>query len=179
MTGSRPELQEALVWVRRSLAGAPGQVADGVSRLVRDAPEDRLDRLMRTPARRVVLDGIFRQMPRFMDRERAARTTASVRWSITGRGDGGQDTYFLEIVDGSCRVTRRAPDGEPRLTITVDGAEFVRLATGNGDAMQAYFSGRLGLSGDIMFAARLVSLFRVPTGGGAPRAARPERARRG
>ncbi len=162
MTGSSRDAQEVLTRIRRRLAAAPAQVGEGVSRLVRDAPDDRLDQLMRTPVRRVVLDGIFWQMPRFLDRQRAARVTASVRWCITGRGDGGADTYDLEIIDGRCRVIRGQASIDPRLTITVDGAEFVRLATGNSDAMQAYFSGRVSLAGDVMFAAKLTSLFRFP-----------------
>ncbi len=48
------------------------------------------------------------------------------------------------------------------MTITADAAEFVRLATGNSDPMNAYFKGRIKLAGDIMLAARLQALFRVP-----------------
>jgi putative sterol carrier protein len=55
------------------------------------------------------------------------------------------------------------------VTITAEAAEFVRLATGNSDPMNAYFRGRIQLAGDIMFAAKLQSLFRVP---GRPPAAR-------
>jgi hypothetical protein len=123
---------------------------------------------MRTPARRIVLEGIFWQIPRHLDRERAAGVSSTVRWRITGRPDGGVDTYHLEIADGTCRVTRGKPTIEPRLTITLDGAEFVRLVTGNSDALRAYFSGRLTLKGDVILAGRLASLFRGPSNGQSP-----------
>jgi putative sterol carrier protein len=117
---------------------------------------------MRTPARRVVLDAIFWQMPKHVDRMRAAQLDSSVRWRITGGRRAGVDIYELVLDGGRCRVVRGLRSSEPRLTITVDGTEFLRLVSGNSDPMQAYFSGRLALAGDIMFAAKLVSLFWIP-----------------
>jgi predicted lipid carrier protein YhbT len=117
---------------------------------------------MRTPARRVVLEGIFRQMPQHFDRRRADGVEATIRWCVTGRPDGGTDTYELRIADGTCRVRHGSNRDDARLTITLDGAEFVKLATGNCDPMQAYFSRRITLAGDIMLAAKLQSLFRIP-----------------
>jgi putative sterol carrier protein len=149
---------------RRTFDGVSSQVVDGVSRVVGDAGGDQLEWLMRSPIRRVVLDAIFWQMPRQLDRRRAERLDATVRWRITTPGADAVDVYELVFREGRCRVGRGQSHGEPRLTITVDGAEFVRLASGNSDALQAYFNRRLALSGDIMFAAKLVSLFRVPKG---------------
>jgi putative sterol carrier protein len=157
------DAQTALTAVRRRLTSAPAELADGLMSVVRGAPDERLEQLMRSPARRVILDGIFWQMPRHFDRKRAARMRSSVRWRITGRADGQADTYELDIDDGRCRAIREPSGTEPTATITVAGAEFLRLATGSSDPMRAYFSGRIALSGDIMAAAKLMSLFRIPT----------------
>lgn len=165
--------QRALASIRRSVADAPGHLAGGFARVVRDAPPERIEQLMRSPARRPILDGIFWQMPKQLDGERAAGVSSSIRWCITGRSDGVLDTYQLEIQNGRCRVIR-GPDGpEPGLTVTVDGSEFLKLASGNSDPMQAYFKGRLALAGDIMLAAQLASLFRMP--GSGPGTAEPGR----
>jgi hypothetical protein len=155
--------QDALARVRRAVTGAQAQVVDSVARLVKDPSDDRLDRLMRTPARRVVLDGIFWQMPRFLNRAQARGVDATIRWRITGRSDGGTDVYDLAVAGDRCRVTRGETGTPPRLTITVDGAEFVRIASGSADPMKAYFNGRLALAGDILFAAKLTTLFRFPS----------------
>lgn len=141
------------------------QLADGLARFVGDLPADRLEWFMRTPLRRPLLDAIFWQMPKHLDRTRAARLSATVRWRITGRQDGGADDYYLRIEDGRCRVSRHERGAAPQVTITVDGVEFLRLITGNADALKSYFTGRLAISGDIMLAAKLVSLFRTPSGG--------------
>ena len=119
--------------------------------------------MMRSPLRAVVLKAIFWEMPRYFDRNRGASTSSSIRWVVTGRPDGVTDLYQLEIGDGRCRVIKGTSDSEPRLTITLDAVELMRLAAGCSDPMRAYFSGRISLSGDIMVAAKLTSLFRIPS----------------
>jgi putative sterol carrier protein len=151
---------------RSTVVQASEQAAGRVAGALRNAPPERIDQLMRSPARRVVLEAIFWQMPRQLDRRLAASADAAVRWQITGRTGGGEDVFQLEIQDGRCRVIRGEGERTPRLTVTVDGADFVRIATGGADPMRAYFSGQLRLAGDIMAAAKLVSMFRIP---GAPR----------
>jgi putative sterol carrier protein len=169
----RLDPQTAVAIARRQLASAPIQLADGFARLVRRSPEKRLDQLMSTPARRVILDGIFWQMPQHVDRKQIAGPVTTVQWCITGRADGRSDDYRLTIGGGRCHVKRGAPEPTARVTITLTAVEFLRLAAGLSDPMQAYFSGRIKLAGDIMLAARLQSLFRIPTAGRAkpPRAA--------
>jgi putative sterol carrier protein len=163
MGALKEDTQRKLAAARRKLADAPAQVADGVARAVRNTPSERLERLMRSPARRPILEAIFWQMPHHIDRDRAKGLTAAIRWQITGKPNGEADIYQLELDDGNCRVVRGPNGAKPaRLTITVDGAEFLRLATGNSEPMQAYFRGRIALGGDVMMAARASSLFRMP-----------------
>jgi hypothetical protein len=148
--------------IRRTLAGAPEQVAEGFAHAVRSAPKERLDQLMRSPARRVLLETIFWQMPRHIDERTARIMNCTIRWRITGKANGEADVYDLEFIDGRCRVIRGPGVAPPKLTITVDGAEFLRLATGNSDPVKAYFTGRVALAGDVMVAAKASGLFRIP-----------------
>jgi alkyl sulfatase BDS1-like metallo-beta-lactamase superfamily hydrolase len=150
-----------LTQVKRAVAGAPTQVSDRIAGLVGNVPDRQLEQLMQSQARRVLLDVVFSQMPRRLHRTRAAGVDSTVRWRITRPG-AAADVYQLEIVDGRCRVVRGTPKRDARVTITIGGADFLRLILGTSDAMQAYFSGRLELSGDIMHAAKLTLLFRTP-----------------
>lgn len=154
--------RQARAAVERALAAAPARVAEGFAEAVRRSPDDRLEGVLRTPVRQAVLAAIFLQMPRYVDRNAAKGIDATMRWRITGRGDGGADVWEVTIADGRCRVRRGEWSVQPRVTITAEAAEFVRLATGNSDPMRAYFRGRIKLAGDIMFAAKLQTLFRVP-----------------
>ena len=145
------------------------QLADGFARVFGEVPAERLEWFMRTPLRRPLLDAIFWQMPKHLDSTRAARLSANVRWRITESRSGDADVYDLAIMEGRCRVSRGGGSAQPQVTITVDRVEFIRLITGNSDALQAYFAGRLALAGNIMLAAKLISLFRIPNGGASRR----------
>jgi putative sterol carrier protein len=141
-------------------------LADGFARVVRRAPNGRLEQILSTPVRRAVLEGIFRQMPRHVNRKNATGVNAVIRWRITRGADGADaDVYELVLDDGRCRA-RRGSSAEPHLTITLDAAEFVRLATGNSDPVKAYLTGSVMLGGDIMLAAKLQALFRIPGAAG-------------
>src|SRR5581483_4447624 len=102
---------------------APEGLVQRVAAWIRGLPAERLESIMRSPVRRAVLDGIFWQMPRHLDRRRAAAVNASIRWRVTGRRDGGEDVYDLVLADGRAHVIRRGGETTPRLTITIDGAE--------------------------------------------------------
>jgi alkyl sulfatase BDS1-like metallo-beta-lactamase superfamily hydrolase len=141
---------------------APERLGDGFAAAMRRLPGQRLDQFMATPLRRIVLDTIFWQMPRYLDSGRARGVEATVRWQVTARGGRTVDTYELTVADGRARSRRGARAAEPRVTITVDGARFLQIAAGAADPMQAYFKGDLAIAGDIMAAAKLVSLFRMP-----------------
>jgi putative sterol carrier protein len=150
--------------LRKLAADAPSYLADGFGRAVASAPPERLEQLMRSPARKPALDGIFWQMPKQVNPEVAKEMRTSIRWCITGRPDDGTDVYQLEIDHGNVK-TIKGPSGDPNLTVTMDAVEFLKLASGNLDPMQAYFKGRIELAGDIMVAAKLAQMFKMPGGG--------------
>jgi putative sterol carrier protein len=153
--------QRAVDQIKRLAADAPAHLVGGFEKLVRESSPQRLEQIMRSPARRAVLDGIFWQMPRQVDTSAAADTTTTIQWVLTGRADGANDVYQLVIENGRAR-TERGEGADPRLTVTLDGVEFLKLASGNSDPMQAYFTGRIQLSGDIMVAAKMAQMFRMP-----------------
>jgi hypothetical protein len=150
----------------RSLLRIPVAAVSRFVDAVRGASDQQLHRAMGfAPARRAVLEAIFRQMPRYLDRKRAENVRLRSRWQITRPDGSAPDVYELAIDRGRARVRRgigEAGDRPVDVTITVDGVKFLRLVTGTADPMRAYLEGDLAGSGDIMAAARLVSLFRMP-----------------
>jgi hypothetical protein len=163
MDGSRRDPHPLIAAAGRGLARAPARFADRFVRLVDETPDARLERVMRSPARRAILEGVFWQMPHQLDRGRAAGMNAAVLWRIAGRRDGGTDDFRLLIADGRARTVRGSSGEPPILTITIDAVDFLKLTTGTLDPMRAYFGGKMALGGDIMFAARVGGLFKVPT----------------
>ena len=162
MDAPRRDLHRLIATNRRRVARAPAQMADHFSRVLHRTPDARLERLMRSPARRMILEGIFWQMPQFLDRRRATGVNAAVLWRIAGRPNGATDDFRLTIAHGRAHVVRGSSGEPPVVTMTMGDVDFLRLVTGTLDPMHAYFGGKIELSGDIMFAAKLGGLFRVP-----------------
>ncbi|HLH67391.1 MAG TPA: SCP2 sterol-binding domain-containing protein [Solirubrobacteraceae bacterium] len=155
--------QRALEQLRRLAADAPAQLSDGVGRLLREASPERLEQIMRSPARWALLEGIFWQMPKRLDPRAAAGVQTTVLWTITGRSDGGADSWLLTVSDGTAHTQRvGASMPEAKLTVTMGGVELLKLVSGNLDPMSAYLKGQIKLSGDIMVAAKLAQIFRMP-----------------
>ena len=66
---------------------------------------------------------------------RYAAETA-LAFKITGRADGGADRYRVLIRDGEVTAGRNL-DVEPRVTIVIDGVNFLKLVTGNSNPVYA------------------------------------------
>jgi hypothetical protein len=164
MDDRKLDLEAIVAVARQRAARAPARFADRITRLVHQAPDERLERLMRGPARRPILEGVFWQMPQRLDSRRASGVDATVLWRIRGRADGGTDEFRLLIADGSARTARGSSEGPPLpvLTMTIDGVDFLKLISGSLDPIRGYLSGRIELAGDIMFAAKLGGMFRMP-----------------
>ena len=99
--------------------------------------------------RPVVLGEVFRRFPEFIDAHKARRLRLSVGFRVGGRTDGELDRYVVHVADGACRVETDPPEGERRdATLTLDGADFLRLATGQLNPVTGVLTGRLKVKGD-------------------------------
>jgi predicted lipid carrier protein YhbT len=125
-------------------------------------PDEHLAAGMRGATRAQILDHVFRGIESHFEADRAGEVDAVVRWRITGRADGDSDRYDLEIRDGRCRVAHELAE-HPRVTLTLDGVDFLKLVTGNVDGPDLLLRRRLRITGDTAFAARIADLFRIPT----------------
>jgi putative sterol carrier protein len=129
---------------------------------VADTPEDQLAAGMADEqVRTLVLEGIFSQWAEHFDSQKAGDTDAVLEWRILDKPGGGYDRYQVAIANGHCTVEK---DGEhaPRVTFTMKPVDFLKLVTGNAAGPMMFMTGKLKLEGDLMFAATVQSLFRIP-----------------
>jgi len=99
--------------------------------------------------RPIVLEEVFRRFPDFIDADKAGDMTLSVGFRIGGRRDGEVDRYVVHIADGACTIETSPPEGQRRdATITIDGADFLRLATGQLHPVRGVLTGALKVKGD-------------------------------
>jgi putative sterol carrier protein len=85
-----------------------------------------------------------------------------IEWQITDKPGGGHDRYQVVVTGGTCSVER---DGghAPRVTFKIKPVDFLKLVTGNAPGPMLFMTGKLKIDGDLMFAAGVQSLFRIPT----------------
>jgi len=131
------------------------------ARLVKNTPDAQLKEIMAGDKRGAVLDAVFRRMPTLFRADRAGGTNAVIHWTVTGRPDGGTDTYELVIADGTCALSP-SPAAEPKVALTLGGLEFLKLSSGNGNPVMMFMTGKLKAKGDLGLAANIANLFDLP-----------------
>jgi len=129
--------------------------------MVKSASKDQLEGVLSSEYRGKILDEIFNRFPKQFRADKAGSTNAVLHWNITGRPDGGADTYELVIADGACTLSPTA-EAEPKLALTVGGVDFLQLITGSGNPMMMFMTGKLKAKGDLGLAANLANLFDLP-----------------
>jgi putative sterol carrier protein len=67
----------------------------------------------------------------------------------------------LNVEDGVCELAK-GPAENPRVTLALSMPDFLRMITGELNGMQAFTSGKLKISGDLMFSQALASWFKGP-----------------
>jgi putative sterol carrier protein len=137
------------------LAAMVGQVSD----------EQLAEGMADADGRKLVLDEIFKRMAEHAERDRIDGVDAVVHFTITDAPGGGADTYEAVIRDGEITVNN-PPTEQPKVTITTAPVSFLKLVTGQQSGPVMFMAGKLKLDGDVMFASRMTSFFRIPTAAG-------------
>lgn len=94
---------------------------------------------MTTPAE------IIQAMPNRFDANKAGDMNATIMFDLTG-DNGGQ--WYANIADGSISVHDGAPES-PKATIRMDADDFVKMSSGELNAMMAFMSGKIKVEGDL------------------------------
>lgn len=133
--------------------------AEALAWWVRRSTDQRLQSVIRSPVRGVLLWLIFRTI-----RQRAqpdTRINAVVEFRITGRRDGGVDRYRLALTGGRASTSRLARQA-PALTLELEPVAFLRLAGGTVSPQRLVIGGKLKLHGDLILALALPTALRLP-----------------
>jgi putative sterol carrier protein len=149
-----------------ALGSLNGADASQLAAMVGQVPDEQLAEGMANPeGRRMILDEIFKRMSEHAEPHQIEGIDAVVHFEITGAPDGGSDVYEAVIRDGKVEVSNE-PEGEPRVKITTAPVTFLKLVTGQQSGPVLFMTGKLKLEGDVMFASRMTSFFRIPKAAG-------------
>jgi putative sterol carrier protein len=131
------------------------------AQLVKSTPDDKIAEIMSGDLRDKVLSEVFNRMPALFRADRAGSTNAVIHWNITGRPDGGTDTYEIVIENGTCAVSE-TPTRDPKLSLTMGPVEFLKIVSGGGNPVMMFMTGKLKAKGDLGLAANIANLFDIP-----------------
>ena len=106
-----------------------------------------------------VLDQVFEGMRQAFDPAKAAGQAAVVQYEIAA--PDGPRQFLMRVADGRCQIERGSAEN-PRVTIRIGLADFLRLVAGRLNGMQAFMSGKLRVSGDLIFAQTYQAWFDRP-----------------
>lgn len=132
--------------------------------LAREASDEQLAEAMADPdTRRKILDEIFKRMADHVEPDQIKDVDAVIHFKVTDAPGGGEDVYEAVFKDDAVSVNHEPTTDSPRVTISAAPVPFLRLVTGQASAPTMFMTGKLRISGDMVFAARMGSFFSVPS----------------
>ena len=130
---------------------------DELAGMIEGKSDDEINASVAERGTEKVLTQVFEGWAARFDPSRAGDQSAVIGFDITS--PAGAHQYQLKVADGTCQAVSGAPE-PARVTLGLAVPDLLRLVTGKLDGMQAFMSGRLKLSGDMMFAQSMQSWFR-------------------
>lgn len=98
--------------------------------------------------------------------ETAPALSTVIRWDVAT--PHGTEIWQVAVSNGAISVTEgpvpaaESPGGRPRVTLGLNLVDLLEFLAGRLDGMQAFMSGRLRVSGDLMLARAMQAWFALP-----------------
>jgi putative sterol carrier protein len=127
--------------------------------LVANADDEQIAEVIRATGTETVLDRIFEGMEQRFQPDRAQGVDATVQFVIAD--ESVEHAYAVKISNGTCQIEKGRADN-PKVTLTTDIVSFSKLVAGQAQGPQLFMSGKLKVSGDLMFSARIMNFFDRP-----------------
>ena len=89
--------------------------------------------------------------------EKAVGLDAVIQFKFTGVEAG---SWYATIKEGKCAVAQGEAQS-PKMTLTADSADYIKIFTGELDGMKAFMEGKLKLGGDLNLAMKLMQMFKI------------------
>lgn len=100
---------------------------------------------------------LMEKMPGAFIPEKAQGVDAVIQFKFTGAEAGD---WNATIKEGKVDVSR-GTHPSPRMTLTADSSDYVKIFSGELDGMQAFMQGKIKLAGDLNLAMKLMQMFKI------------------
>ncbi|NOY98623.1 MAG: SCP2 sterol-binding domain-containing protein [Chloroflexi bacterium] len=105
----------------------------------------------------LTIKALMEKMPDAFIPEKAPGLDAVIQFHFTGDEAGD---WYAAIKDGKVEVKEGVHES-PKMTLTADSGDYVKIFTGELDGMAAFMQGKLKLAGDLNLAMKLTQMFKV------------------
>lgn len=124
---------------------------------------DHLEKVMVSDFRPVVLGEIFRRLPDYLNQRKARGAALTVGFRLLGNPSGEVEQYVVRVQHGVATVESGDPTADPDATVTCQGHDYLRLATGHLSPVIGVLKGTIKVTGDKAKALRLSSIIEIPS----------------
>ena len=124
--------------------------------LVKTASDEQIVEAMHSAGTEQSLEGILTGMA---ESYVGGTHDADIQWVVTD--DGTEHKWGLAVHGGKAEAKQGEIDS-PKVTLTTDLVNFVKMIAGVTNGTALFMSGKLKLSGDMMFAMQIESMFQRP-----------------
>ncbi len=105
----------------------------------------------------LTIETLMSKMPGAFVPEKAPGLTAVIQFKFTGAEAGD---WYADIKDGAVNITKGVHPS-PKMTLTADSSDYLKIFTGELDGMKAFMEGKLKLTGDLNLAMKLTQMFKI------------------
>ena len=100
---------------------------------------------------------LMEKMPGAFIPEKAQGVDAVIQFKFTGAEAG---EWNATIQEGKVDVSR-GTHPSPKMTLSADSSDYVKIFTGELDGMQAFMQGKIKPAGDLNLAMKLMQMFKI------------------
>ena len=105
----------------------------------------------------LTIETLMSKMPGAFLPEKAVGLDATIQFKFTGAEPG---EWYATVKNGTVEVAKGV-HASPKMTLTADSEDYVKIFTGEIDGMQAFMQGKLKLTGDLNLAMKLTQMFKI------------------
>jgi putative sterol carrier protein len=130
--------------------------AEEFAGLVANATDEQIVEVIHSVGTKETLARIFENFPERFVPEKAQGVDAEIQFVVTD--DGEEHSHLVTVRNGTCTTEAKRAE-EPKVTLMTDLVSFVKLITGQAQGVQLFMTGKLKVSGDLMFSQRIMTFF--------------------
>jgi len=127
-----------------------------VAEALKDASDEQILALVEGMGVEAVLDQAFTEMQRRFRPEAAGNEQAVIEWQVAAPQQSF--TYQVKVEDGTCSVQKDGTE-PPRVTLSLNLQDFLRFVTNVLEPLDAFMTGRLRLTGDLLMTQAMQTWF--------------------